>query len=204
MSKKLDSVLDKIQKDYKIEIKSPEEMCKINYVSLDSPGLNFVLGQGFPLGRIMMLHGKESGGKSSLASYIAAQLQEKTHKKVCFFDFEYTLNLEYMHQMGVNLDELLIIRPTSGEDCFEIMKELIETDEIALFVIDSVSAMASKSQIEDPNKPAFGPLGKVMSNGLKYALPYLNKHESTLLLIAQERANVGCVDSKTLVNWTYL
>lgn len=190
---KLDSVLEKIKKNYKIDIKSPEEMCQIEFVSMESPGLNFVLGQGFPLGRILMLHGKESGGKTLLSSYIAAQLQKQTKKKICVFDFEYTLNVDFMHQMGVDINNLLVIRPTSGEDCFEIMKDLIETGEIALFVIDSVSAMASKSQIEDPNKPQFGPLGRVMSNGLKYVLPYLSKYNSSLLLIAQERANVTSV-----------
>ena len=191
MSKKLDSVLEKIQKSYKIDIKSPEEMCQIDFVPTESPGLNYVLGQGVPLGRIMLLHGVESGGKSLLSSYIAAQLQKKTGKKVCIFDFEYTLNTNFIHQMGVDIDNLLVIRPTSAEDCFEMMKELIETDEIVLFIIDSISAMASKSQIEDPNKPQFGPLARAAANGLKFCLPYLSKHKATLLIIAQERANVS-------------
>ena len=166
-------------------------MCQIDFVSTESPGLNYVLGQGVPLGRILLLHGVESGGKSLLSSYIAAQLQKKTGKKVCIFDFEYTLNTDFIHQMGVDLDNLLVIRPTSAEDCFEIMKELIETDEIVLFVLDSISAMASKSQVEDPNKQQFGPLARAASNGLRYVLPYLSKHEASLLIIAQERANVS-------------
>lgn len=208
MSKKLDAVLAKIQKDYKIEVKLAEEACKVDVIPTDSPSINYVLSGGIPLGRLLSVHGSYSSGKSSLAAYLAGQLQKKMpegRRQILYFDLEYSFVPEFAHSFGLDTENnFIILQPTSGEDLFEIAKELIDTGEICMVIIDSISVLASKSQLEDPNKASFGGSARTVSNGLKFLAPYLNKNKCSLFLIAQERDNVGCVDANTEVCWKYL
>ena len=196
MSKKLDSVLAKIQKDYKIELKDARETCKVPKIFLDSPSLNYVFGGGFPLGRIIAMHGPFSSGKSTLSTYIASQIQQKYTEKpvVAYFDFEYAFDTDHAEEMGLDIDNnFVIIRPENGEDAFLMMKDLIETDEVGLIVLDSATTISSKGQIEDPNKANFGASAKVMANGLRYLNPYLSKHNCSMIIVGQERDNVGAM-----------
>ena len=208
MSKKLDAVLAKIQKDYKIEVKSAEETCKVDVIPTDSPSINYVLSGGIPLGRLLSVHGSYSSGKSSLASYLAGQLQKKMpegRRGILYFDLEYSFTPSFSHSFGLDTENnFIILQPTSGEDMFEIAKELIDTGEICMVIVDSISVLASKAQLEDPNKATFGGSAKTTSNGLKYLMPYCNKNKCSLFLIAQERDNVGCVSPETSINWKYL
>lgn len=207
MSKKLDNVLEKIKKDYKMEIKSARDICQISKIFLDSPGLNYVFGGGFPLGRIVAIHGPYSSGKSTLSTYIAGQIQKKggEKNKVVYIDFEYSFDPDYASNLGLDVDNnFIILRPDNGEDTFIMLRDLIETDEIGLIVIDSATVISSKSQIEDPNKANFGAGGKLMSNGLRFISPYLAKHNCSMIILGQERQNVGCVDKETKIRWKYL
>lgn len=194
MSKKLDSVLEKIKKDYKMEILPAREACKVPRIFLDSPGLNYVFGSGFPLGRIIAIHGPFSSGKSTLSTYIAGQIQKKggEHNKVVYIDFEYSFDPDYAANLGLDVDnDFIILRPENGEDTFLMLKDLIETDEVGLVIIDSATVMSSKSLLEDPNKANFGNTAKVMSNGLKFISPYLTKHSCSMIILGQERQNIG-------------
>ena len=196
MSKKLDSVLAKIQKDYKIEIKSVEETCKVPSISLDSPSLNYVFGGDFKTSKIYAIHGPFASGKSSLSGYIASQIQKKHegHNVCVWFDFEYSFSEDLMRKIGVDLDHnFILIRPDNGEDAFEMMKELIETDEVGLVVIDSASVIPSKAQMEDPNKPNFGVSAKLMANGLRFINSSLARHACSMIILGQERQNVGAL-----------
>lgn len=204
---KLDSVLAKIQKDYKFELKSAKESSKIERITLDSPGMNFILGGGFALGRIYELSGPESGGKSTISTYIASQIQKKYkgHETVVYCDFEYSFNSEWAENMGLDVDDhFILLRPMSGEDGFEMIKELVDTGEVGLVIIDSSSSIASKAQLEDANKATFGGSAKVMANGLKLVNPYLYNNKCSMILIAQERANIGCIDQRTSITWKQL
>lgn len=193
MSKKLDSVLEKIKKDYKIDIKSAREECKVPKLFLDSPGLNYVFGGGFPLGRIIAIHGPYSSGKSTLSTYIAGQIQKKYEKPtVVYCDFEYSFDVDFAENLGVDVDNnFVMLRPENGEDAAMMLKDLIESDEVGLIILDSVSVISSKSQIEDPNKANFGSAAKLMSNLLRFISPLLQKHKCSLILVGQERQNVG-------------
>ena len=208
MSKKLDAVLAKIQKDYKIEVKSAEETCKVDVIPTDSPSINYVLSGGIPLGRVLSVHGSYSSGKSSLAAYLGGQLQKKMpegRRQILYFDLEYSFVPEFAQSFGLDTENnFIILQPTSGEDLFEIAKEIVDTGEVSMMVIDSISVISSKAQVEDPNKANFGAAAKATSNGIRYLVPYLNKNKCTLYLIAQERDNVGCVDPNTEVCWEYL
>lgn len=195
MSKKLDSVLEKIKKDYKMTVRSAREECKVPKLFLDSPGLNYVFGGGFPLGRIMSIHGPYSSGKSTLSTYIAGQIQKKYEKPVVVYcDFEYSFDVDFAENLGVDVDNnFVMLRPENGEDAALMLRDLIESDEVGLIILDSVSVISSKSQIEDPNKANFGSAAKLMSNLLRFLSPLLQKHKCSLILVGQERQNVGAM-----------
>ena len=207
MSKKLDNVLEKIKKDYKMEIKPAREACQVPKIFLDSPGLNYVFGGGFPLGRKIAIHGPYSSGKSTLSTYIAGQIQKKggERNKIVYIDFEYSFDVNYSTNLGLDVDNnFIILRPENGEDTFTMLKDIIETDEVGLVVIDSATVIASKAQIEDPNKPNFGSAAKLMANGLRFISPILAKHQCSMIILGQERQNVGCVSPDTRIKWKYL
>lgn len=194
MSKKLDNILEKIKKDYKTEVKSADELCSIKRITLDSPGINFLFSGGFPLSKMIAIHGPFSAGKSTLATYIASQIQKKggDHNTTVWFDFEYSFDPDFARHIGLDTENnFIILRPDNGEDAFLMMKDLIETDEVGLIVIDSATVMPSKSQIEDPNKANFGAAAKLMSNGLRYINPALARHNCSMIILGQERDNVG-------------
>ena len=194
MSKKLDSILAKIQKDYKIEIKSAEETCKCPTITLDSPGLNYVLGGSFVCSKIYAIHGPFGAGKSVIATYIGSQIQKKYdgHNTVLWLDFEYSFNPSYASSLGLDVkNNFILLRPESGEDGFEMMKEIVNSGEVGLVVIDSATVIPSKSQLEDFNKSNFGIGAKLMSNSLKACNSTLVRNNCSLIILGQERDNVG-------------
>ena len=193
MGKAFDKVFSKLKENYKVEAGTVEEVCKTPMLTLDSPSLNYIFGGGFPLGRVIMLHGKESGGKSTLSTYIASQVQKKYEGKniVVYFDFERTFNEDHAKTLGLDVvNNFYIIKPDSAEDCFLQMKEVVDTGEVGLVVLDSIGAVSAKSLNEDPNKATFGAVAKALSSGLKYILPTLDRNKCSLIMINQERASM--------------
>lgn len=193
MSKKLDSILEKVKKSYNIEIVDPDKD-QGSRITLDSPGLNFALGGSWVNGRMYYLQGPESGGKSTIATYIASQIQKKYtgHNTILYIDFEYSADLDHMQELGLDVhNNFILMRPLNGEDAFESIKELVETDEVGLVVIDSITSMSSKAQNESMFKATFGGGAALLSNGLRSINPYLYRHNCSLIMISQERSNVG-------------
>ena len=195
MGRKLDSVLANVQKNYKINITPARESGVIERLTLDSPSLNYCFGGGLPLGRIMMVHGQESGGKSSWCTYIASQVQKKYTGKntVLYLDYEYAFDVSHGEEMGLDVDNnFILIRPTSAEDGFNAVRDLVDTGEIGLVVIDSITAVASKSAVEDAFSGfSGGKTAAVISSALKMLSPYLYNNKCSMILIAQERDNIG-------------
>lgn len=195
MGSKLDKLLDSFQKDYKMKIADPRSAGVIERLVLDSPGLNYAFGGGLPLGRMLYIQGPESGGKSTLATYLATQVQQKYDKKrtVVYLDYEYSFDTIHAEEMGLNVDEnFIIIRPNNAEDGFNMIKELADSGEVGMIIVDSITTMASKSAMED----AFGGFAGsktaiAISQGLRMVNPYLYNNLCTLVVISQERANVG-------------
>ena len=189
---KLENLLSKIQKEYKTEIKNARESGVIERLVTESPGLNYAFGGGMPLGRVMFFQGPESGGKTTLATYLSLQTQ-KNGKAAVFLDYEYTFDTEHAEEMGLNVDEgFTIIRPLSAEDGFNMIRDLAESGEVGLIIIDSITAMSSKAALED----AFGGFsgGKtaaVIAAGIRMVLPYLYKNKCSLIILSQERVNLG-------------
>ena len=194
MSKKLDSVLDKLAKANKVTIVDPAEANAQIRMPLDSPGLNFALGGGWIHGRIYYLQGPESGGKSTLATYIASQIQKhyEGHNTIVYLDYEYSADIFHMKDLGLDVDNnFILLRPLNGEDGFDAIRELVETDEVGLVIIDSITSMSSKAQTEDFWKATFGGQANLLSTGLRAIGSYLFKHNCSLILISQERQSMS-------------
>lgn len=195
MSKKLDSVLQGFKKAYKVDVVPARQAGVVERLTLDSPGLNYAFSGGMPLGRMMFFQGPESGGKTTLASYLAMQVQKKYegHNTVVYFDYEYTLDAGHLEEMGVDVDNnFILLRPTCGEDGWNMMKELVETGEVGLVVIDSVTAMASKAACEDAfNGFVGGRTAAMIADGIRMLLPYLYNNKCSMIMISQERTNIG-------------
>ena len=197
MGKKLDGALAKIQKDYKINIKSARDVGKIKRLVLDSPSLNYIFSGGMPLGRILFIQGPESGGKSSIATYIATQIQKKLEGKqtVVYLDYENTFDAEHAEEMGLDVDNNFIAyQPDNAEDGFNMVKDLASSGEVGLVIVDSISAMSSKAACDDAFSGfAGGKTAAVIASGIRMLLPYLRNNDCTLLFISQERANMGAM-----------
>jgi len=190
----LSQLITKLNKSYKGAIVDVGAAGTVARLTLESPQLNFCFGGGFGLGRIYEFYGPESGGKSTLATYIGGEIQRKSNRKmVVYVDFEHSFDESYANTLGLSTQEDLFIflRPETGEDCFMIIKQLIEELPIGLVIIDSIAAMPSASMIEEPNKATFGGVAKVLSSGLRYINPILSKHAASLIMINQERASMA-------------
>ena len=197
MGRALTAALTKLQKSHKDSIRDVETSAIIDRYFLDSPQLNFLFGGGYPVDRIVQFHGPESSGKSTLATYIGGQLQKREEKNVVIYvDFERTFEKEYARNLGLDLDpkKFIFLRPENGEEAFTIVEELVRTGEIALIIWDSDSTTATKSQIGDEyGKANFGGVAKLMSEGLRKFNPILEKFKTSLIMISQERDNIGAL-----------
>ena len=195
MASKLDSLLEKAHKSLGLDIRSADEQCEIERVPLDSPSLNYVFDGGFALGRAYLFSGPFSQGKTSICTYISSQMQKLyPQKKVVYMDMEYAIDMNHARDLGLNGDpeHFVLLRPKCAEDLFNLIVDLSETGEVSLIVLDSLSSLESKSQTED----AFGGFGgskgaAVVAAGMKRIIPYLHNNRVSLLMVAQERQNVG-------------
>lgn len=194
---KITSVLAKLSKTYNQAIANVEDVGTVKRIYLESPQLNFIFGGGFGLGRIYEFSGPESGGKSTLATYIAGELQKKYDERpiVVYVDFEYSFEKKYANTLGLDTsdDKFILLRPMHGEEATTILGEIISQLPVGLVIWDSAAATPSISQVEDPNKASFGGTAKVFANGLKYLNPILSRNDTSMIIINQERANVGVI-----------
>lgn len=197
MARALTTALSRIQKQHKESIRDVDEAGVIHRYFLDSPQLNFLFGGGFPEGRIIQFHGPESSGKSTLATYIAGQIQQREEKNVVVYvDFERSFEKDFAANLGLDLspEKFIFLRPENGEEGFTMVEELIRSDEIGLVVWDSDTTTATKSQIGDEyGKANFGGVAKLMSEALRKFNPILEKFRTSLIIISQERDNIGAL-----------
>lgn len=190
----MSAVLAKLSKTYKGAIQELSTAGTVKRIFLESPLLNFIFGGGFGMGRIYEFSGPESGGKSTLATYIGGEIQKKNTDRpvVVYMDFEYSFDEKYANKLGLktDADSFILLRPLSGEEGFEMLKELIEQLPIGLIIWDSLASTPSLAQNEDAFKATFGGGAKVFSNGLKFINPYLSRYDVPLIIINQERASM--------------
>lgn len=162
--------------------------------------LDLALGcGGYPRGRIVEIFGGESVGKSSLALMAVASFQ-KDGGKVLYLDSEHALDPEYARALGVNVDDLLISQPDTGEQTLEVMRRLVDTGELALVVVDSVAALTPKAEIEgEMGDASVGAHARLMSQAMRKLVGPLSKRNVASIWINQQREKIGVIYGSPLV-----
>ena len=164
----------------------------VEVIPTGSLALDLALGiGGVPKGRIIEIYGPESSGKTTLALHILAQAQ-KLGGEVAFIDAEHALDPAYARALGVNIDELLISQPDTGEQALEITESLVRSGAIDVVVVDSVAALVPKTEIEGEMGDAYvGLHARLMSQALRKLAGAINKTNCIVVFINQLREKVG-------------
>ena len=195
-SKALESVLVQIEKQYgKGSIMRLGDEAGDNSIEVISSGclaLDLALGVGgFPRGRIVEIYGPESSGKTTVALHAIAEAQKKGGI-TAFIDAEHALDPVYAKALGVNLDDLYVSQPDTGEQALEITDQLVRSGAIDLIVIDSVAALTPKAEIEgEMGDSHVGLQARLMSQALRKLAGVTNKSNTCVIFINQLREKVG-------------
>ena len=164
----------------------------IDAISTGSISLDIALGiKGVPRGRIIEVYGPESSGKSTLALHISSNAQKKGGT-VAYVDAEHALDPQYAKRIGVNIDQLLISQPDTGEQALEIVETLVESGAVDLVVVDSVAALTPRAEIEgDMGDSHMGLQARLMSQALRKLTGVVHKTNTTVIFINQVRMQIG-------------
>ena len=164
----------------------------IEAISTGSVSLNYALGiGGVPRGRIVEVYGPESSGKTTLTLHIAANCQ-KAGGTAAFVDAEHALDPEYAKRIGVNVNELLISQPDTGEQALEIVETLVLSGGVDLIVVDSVAALTPRAEIEgEMGDSHMGLQARLMSQALRKLTAIAAKSNTTIIFINQVRMKIG-------------
>ncbi|MFA4845671.1 MAG: recombinase RecA [Patescibacteria group bacterium] len=167
---------------------------QVEAVSTGCLSLDLALGvMGVPRGRIIEIYGPESSGKSTLAQHIVAEVQ-KTGGLAAYVDAEHALDPEYAQKLGVNIDELFISQPDTGEQALEIVETLVRSNAVDVIVIDSVAALTPRAEIEgDMGDSHMGLQARLMSQALRKLAAIVSKSKTTVVFINQIRMKIGVV-----------
>ncbi len=193
--KALKLALDKIEKDFgkgSIMRLGDKSTLNVEYIPTGALALDIALGiGGVPKGRVIEIYGPESSGKTTLAQHIVAESQ-KRGGIAAFIDAEHALDPEYARNLGVNVDELLISQPDTGEQALEITEELVRSGAIDVIVIDSVAALVPKAEIEKAmDEQQMGLQARLMSKALRKLTGIVGKTNTTVIFINQLRQKIG-------------
>ena len=191
----LEKALKKIEKDYGkgaiMRLGEKTDM-QIEVIPTGSILLDNALGvQGYPKGRIIEIFGPESSGKTTIALHAIAEAQ-KLGIQAAFIDAEHALDPIYAHKIGVNIDELFLSQPDTGEQGLEIADALVSSGAIGMVVIDSVAALVPKAEIDgEMGDSHVGLQARLMSQGLRKLSGTVNKTKCIVIFINQLREKVG-------------
>ena len=193
--KMLNLALKQIEKDYgegAIMKLGENQKMNIRAISTGSLNLDIALGVGgVPRGRIIEIYGAESSGKTTLALHIIAEAQ-KAGGTVAFIDAEHALDPVYAKALGVNIDELLISQPDTGEQALEISDMLIRSGAMDVIVVDSVAALVPKAEIEgEMGDQQMGLQARLMSKALRKLTGSIAKSDTVMIFINQIREKIG-------------
>ena len=168
------------------------KIVEIESVSTGSLGLDLALGiGGLPKGRIVEIYGPESSGKTTLALHVVAEVQ-KSGGTAAFVDAEHALDPSYAHKLGVNLDDLLVSQPDTGEQALEITDTLVRSGAIDVIVIDSVAALTPRAEIEgEMGDQLPGLQARLMSQALRKLTASISKAKTLVIFINQIRMKIG-------------
>ena len=165
---------------------------EVEAVSTGSLGLDIALGiGGLPKGRIIEIYGPESSGKTTLALHVVAEVQ-KAGGAAAFIDAEHALDPAYARKLGVNLDELLVAQPDTGEQALEITDTLVRSNAIDVIVVDSVAALTPRAEIEGEMGDSLpGLQARLMSQALRKLTASVSKAKTMIIFINQIRMKIG-------------
>ncbi|MBD3109369.1 recombinase RecA [Bacillus sp. AGMB 02131] len=165
---------------------------KISTIPSGSLALDVALGVGgYPRGRIIEVYGPESSGKTTVALHAIAEVQA-SGGQAAFIDAEHALDPDYAQKLGVNIDELLLSQPDTGEQALEIAEALVRSGAIDIIVVDSVAALVPKAEIEgDMGDSHVGLQARLMSQALRKLSGAINKSNTIAIFINQIREKVG-------------
>jgi recombination protein RecA len=187
--------MQKIDKDFgkgAIMRLGEEKIEDVAVIPTGSIGLNIALGVGgYPRGRIVEIYGPESSGKTTLAIHAMAEVQRQGGI-AAIIDAEHAFDRFYAERLGVDVDNLLLAQPDSGEQALDIADELIRSAAVDLVVIDSVAALTPKSEIEgDMGDNKVGLQARLMSQALRKLTSTISKTQTTCIFINQLREKIG-------------
>lgn len=194
--KALESALSQIERNFGkgsiMKLGQDNAVMEIEATSTGSIGLDIALGiGGIPNGRIVEIYGPESSGKTTLTLHCVAEEQKKGG--VCaFVDAEHALDPAYAKKLGVDLDELLISQPDTGEQALEITDTLVRSGAVSLVVVDSVAALTPKAELEgDMGDHQVGAQARLMSQAMRKLTGSISKSNCTVIFINQIRMKIG-------------
>jgi recombination protein RecA len=195
-SKALAAALQQIEKQFGkgsiMRLGVDEVIEDIQVVSTGSLGLDIALGVGgLPRGRVVEIYGPESSGKTTLTLQVIAEMQKQAG--VCaFIDAEHALDIQYAQKLGVNLQDLLISQPDTGEQALEIVDALVRSGSVDLIVIDSVAALTPKAELEGEMGDSLpGLQARLMSQALRKLTATIKKTNCMVIFINQIRMKIG-------------
>lgn len=163
----------------------------IETIPTGSLSLDIAIGGGIPRGRVVEIFGPESSGKTTLTLHVIAEAQKKGGQ-VAFIDAEHALDPEYARRIGVDIDNLLVSQPDSGEQALEIIESLVRTNAIDVIVVDSVAALTPRAEIEGEMGDAhMGLQARLMSQALRKLTSTISKTRTTVIFINQLRMKLG-------------
>jgi recombination protein RecA len=195
-SKALQAALAQIEKQFGkgtiMRLGEGEVIADIQVVSTGSLGLDIALGVGgLPRGRVIEIYGPESSGKTTLTLQVISEMQ-RLGGTCAFVDAEHALDVQYAQNLGVNLQELLVSQPDTGEQALEIVDSLVRSGAVDLVVIDSVAALTPKAEIEgDMGDSLPGLQARLMSQALRKLTATIKKTNCTVIFINQIRMKIG-------------
>jgi len=195
-AKALQAALQQIEKQFGkgsiMRLGEGEVIEDIQVVSTGSLGLDIALGVGgLPRGRVIEIYGPESSGKTTLTLQVIAEMQ-KVAGTCAFIDAEHALDIQYAQKLGVNLQELLISQPDTGEQALEIVDALVRSGSIDLIVVDSVAALTPKAELEGEMGDSLpGLQARLMSQALRKLTANIKKTNTMVIFINQIRMKIG-------------
>lgn len=194
-SKALEVAISQIEKQFgkgAIMRLGSEGIVEIAAISTGSIGLDAALGiGGFPRGRVVEIYGPESSGKTTLALSAVAQAQ-KAGGAAAFIDAEHALDIGYAQKLGVNVDDLLVSQPDTGEQALEVTETLVRSGALDIIVIDSVAALVPRAEIEGEMGDSLPGLhARLMSQAMRKLTAAISKGGATIIFINQIRIKIG-------------
>ena len=194
-AKSIDSTLQQIERQFgkgAIMRLGQRDQLTIDAIPTGSLAVDYAIGiGGFPRGRVVEVYGPESSGKTTLALSVVGQAQ-KAGGSAAFIDAEHALDAEYASKLGVDIDDLLVSQPDSGEEALEIAEMLVRSNAIDVVVIDSVAALVPRAELEgEMGDSHVGLQARLMSQAMRKLTAVISKSKTCIVFINQIREKIG-------------